>query len=264
MAQSVDLTLDLPPLLSGFPVVPPVSPLDAARTALTGGEAGVGAGAGDVFWSAETERLSVCLVLEPEVSAARAQEMLFAVMVATGEAIGALCPPELGFSWQWPNRFFANGARVGQAMIEISDARNSEDVPDWMIVGVELRLLPHGEAEPGLSPDRTSLWDEGAVDLDGPTLISMLSRHFLSWINRWESEGFKPLHDAWLFRCDGRGSPVELLGPDDACQEKGRFIGLDETGNLLFQSRDETRSLMVMSHLDGAARPIAAGDGSDN
>ena len=260
MSQSIDLTLDLPPLLSGFPVIPPISPLEAARTALADGAAG----AGDVFWAAETEQLSVCFVLEPEVSASRAQEMLFAVMVAAGEAVGALCPPELGFMWQWPNRFFANGARVGQAAIEFSDARSGDDVPDWMIVGIELRLLPHGEAEPGLSPDRTSLWDEGAVDADGPDLISMLSRHFLSWINRWEGEGFKPLHDAWLFRCDGRGAEIELLGSDDAVLGEGRFLGLDETGNLLLQDKGETRALMLSAHLGGAAKPlVTAADGSD-
>ncbi|MBO6758851.1 MAG: hypothetical protein JJ902_21150 [Roseibium sp.] len=249
MAEAIDLSLDLPPLLSGHSVVPPMEPVGAAEAALRDGKAE----AGDVFWSCDTDRIAVTVVLEPEVSRPRTQEMLFALMVAAADAVGALGPPELAFTWRWPNLFYANGARVGTAHLRASAGENEEGAPDWLLVGLDLQLKPHPSVEPGSAPDRTSLWDEGAVDLDTTQMIASLSRHFLTWLHRWESDGFRPIHEAWLFRCDGYKQDVTIDAPGSGARLTGRFLGLSETGDLVVKpvapQDGEARSLPLLDHL---------------
>ena len=46
--------------------------------------------AGDVLWSESSESLRMSLVLEPEVERRRCGEMLFLMMVAFGDAAGAI------------------------------------------------------------------------------------------------------------------------------------------------------------------------------
>lgn len=224
-----DLSLDLPPMLTGRPVVPPDDPFAVACGAAAAGEAV----AGDLFWSPVHDRVAMALVLEPEVPRARSMEMLFTLMVAAADSIGALGPPELAFTWQWPNRLFANDASVGQVAFKLSDSDDPDGAPDWLVVGIEIACRQSEEAEPGRAPDRTSLWDEGAVDLSPAQIVGSLSRHFLTWLHRWETDGFKPVHEAWLFRCDGYRDHVQVPGTELA----GEFIGLDDSGNLLLKQR---------------------------
>jgi len=254
-----DLTIDLPPLLNGRPVVPPERPRDAALRAVQAGDAE----AGDLFWSCDPGKVALTLVLEPEVSPARAQEMLFALMVASADAIGALGPPELAFTWTWPNRFYANGASVGCADLDMSPDLDDDGAPMWLLVGLDIRLKPYPDADPGNAPDRTSLWDEGAGDLAAPQVVEALSRHMSSWINRWEGDGFKPVHDAWLFRCDVYRKTAQRVSPDGQGTERGQVLGLDEHGNCLFQTEAQgehsaPQILLLMDYLasNGFVQPL--------
>ncbi|EFO30415.1 conserved hypothetical protein [Roseibium sp. TrichSKD4] len=252
MAHAVDLTLDLPPILTSHPVVPPMMPMAAAEAAL----AEDSVGAGDLFWSCATDSVSVAFVLEPEVSPERAQEMLFALMVAAGDAIARLSP-ELALPGN-AEPVLANRAGVGSAHIKVSSELDDDGAPMWLIAGLDLALKPKSALEPGETPDQTSLWDEGAADLEGADVIAALSRHFLTWINRWDGEGFKPVHDAWLFRCEGRGKTITLSfgTEDEQVITEGQFLGLDEIGNLLMRTDTGTQVFAVTDHMESIVHSV--------
>jgi len=257
--MTVALSFDpsFPPLLTSRPVVPPIDPRAAAVDAANRGAAE----AGDVFWSCDTSEISCAVFLEPDVPRARAQEMLFVAMTAMADAIGALCPPELGITWRWPHVVYANGARLGQARMVVSEEDDEDGSPLWMVVALKLALTPTDVAEPGRTPDRTTLWDEGAVELEALPALESLSRHFLTWVHRWEVDGFKPVHEAWLFRCDGYREEVAVATAEGVVQ--GTFTGLDESGNLLLSEGGEggpVKILNVAEHLgdDRVARPLAS------
>lgn len=257
--MTVALSFDpsFPPLLTSRPVVPPIDPLAAAVDAANRGAAE----AGDVFWSCDTSEISCAVFLEPDVPRARAQEMLFVAMTAMADAIGALCPPELGITWRWPHIVYANGARLGQARMVVSEDDDEDGSPLWMVVALKLALTPTDTSEPGRTPDRTTLWDEGAVELEALPALESLSRHFLTWVHRWEVDGFKPVHEAWLFRCDGYREEVAVATAEGVVQ--GTFTGLDESGNLLLSEGGEggpVKILNVAEHLgdDRVARPLAS------
>ena len=229
-----------PPLLRERPVLMPDDPLDAACQSASAGDAA----AGDAFWSCSANTISLAFVLEPEVERPRVQEMLFVLMVAAADSLGSICPPELAITWDWPNAVYGNRARLGTASLVLSEAENASGQPDWAVAALDIRLRPSDEREPGLTPDVTTLWDEGAVGLEVVPALEALSRHFLVWINRWESDGFKPVHEAWLFRCDGYRKDVS-----DGQNVIGRFSGLDEIGNLILHMESETRVLAVQDYL---------------
>ena len=46
----------------------------------------------------------------------------------------------------------------------------------------------------------TSLAEEGAGFISRTRLVESICRHFMAWVNRWDDDGFKPLHDLWVQR----------------------------------------------------------------
>jgi len=247
-----------PPLLTGHPVLPPLDPFMSARSAALAGSAG----AGDLFWACTTDTISFAVVLEPEVPAERTAEMLFVMMVAVADAIGALGPPELAVTWRWPDQIRANKARIGRARMARSVITDDDGAPDWLVIGVELALMPQaGRVEPGHQMDVTTLWDEGGGDIEAMPALESLSRHFLTWIHKWDSEGFRPVHDAWLFRADNYREEVTI--ETGGSQVTGTFIGIDEGGNLLLKTGDEPNTriipLSLAEHMQPEETDVASG-----
>ncbi|WP_417768722.1 biotin/lipoate--protein ligase family protein [Stappia sp.] len=219
-----------PPLLAGHAVAAGAVPF---QLAIAGAKAG-DFGAGDLLWSRAVERIELALVLEPEVGADRVSEMLFLAMVATTDAIGALIPPEIALTYLWPATLRANGATVGRVRLAHSAELDESGAPAWLVVGISLQLAPlGGPLEPGEVPHLTSLVDEGGTELDRTQAIESLSRHLLTWIHTWDVDGFGPVLENWLFRADGYRAEIVLETRDGP--RSGRFVGLDERGNLLMK-----------------------------
>ncbi|MEJ8474131.1 biotin/lipoate--protein ligase family protein [Roseibium algae] len=243
MSDPLNFDPSFPPLLSGRPVLPPLDPFDTAVTAVREGQAE----AGNVFWSCETETISFAVVLEPDVERARVQEMLFVLMVSCADALGAICPPETAITWNWPLAVYANAARLGTIRMQISEGDDDNGAPDWLVLGAKFALKPLGNVEPGADRDTTTLWDEGAIDVEAVPAMESLARHFLTWVHRWETDGFKPVHEAWLFRCDGYQKVVQV--GEEGVGLQGQFMGLDDTGNLLLKTDGSIKVLSVVDHL---------------
>ena len=223
-----------PPLLSGRRAVP-------GHGALEGALAGVAArelGAGDVIWTDDPASVELAIVLEPDIPLVRAVQMLPMTMVATADCIGALAPPQVGVMLLWPNEIRVNGASVGHVQTVVATCE-PEAIPDWLVVAVSLRLkFAEGDPEPGHRRNETALAEEGCDELSNIMLIESFTRHFLTWLNNWQDEGFKPVHQSWLERAEGRDSDVTFAGVDES--RPVRVVGLDEDGNLIAKRGDGT------------------------
>jgi hypothetical protein len=66
-----------------------------------------------------------------------------------------------------------------------------------------------------------------------------MSRHFLTWLRRWEEDGFRPVHDAWRARAE----PAMTVGT-------AGFVGLDEDGRALLKGPAGTRADSLTAHLE--------------
>ena len=180
-------------------------------------------GAGDCLWLADPTRLEMAVVMEPEVDRARCPAMALLAMVAFGDALGALAPPEVAVTYRWPNAIDVNGAEVGQVNLAMPPAG-----ADWLVVGLGVTVAstdPVG-SEPGENVERTTLAEEGCQDLSGEALTEAVARHWVSWLHEWSEEGLAPVAAQWLSRRDAK---------DRLAGFEGRFRGLDDEGNAIVE-----------------------------
>ena len=226
-------TLDIPPHyeLSSYDSVDSVVE-EAKRLAQQGAEEGtlvwaqrqtVGHGRLGRPWHSLPGNLYCALILRPEEPALLAVQVSYVAAVSLAAAISNLAPPLVEVGFRWPNDVLLYDAKVAGIWLEAAPAVN--DRYDWLVLGTAVNVE---NAPDDLDPPATSLWLEGAPEVTVNGLLEVFSRHFLSWINRWSDEGFKPVHRAWSIRPHGLGQPLAVQLESE--QLRGTFVELDEQG----------------------------------
>jgi biotin-(acetyl-CoA carboxylase) ligase len=212
-----------PPLLKGHGVDPPAAPLSEACRRVRVGELG----AGDIVFSRSSARAALAIVLEPEVALARALQMAPLLMVALGDCLGSLGPPQLAVQYRWPRVVLLNGTPAGEVRIAVPRVPASQ-VPNWLVVGVDLAIAdPEGERRDW---SQTSLAEAAGSGITAGEVLRSLAAHFLHWINTWQDTGFRKVRDQWLLRAEG----CLLMGAQDEGKGRGaQVIGLEENCDLL-------------------------------
>jgi BirA family biotin operon repressor/biotin-[acetyl-CoA-carboxylase] ligase len=176
-------------------------------------------------WLSSPGNLYCALVLRPEEPVALAVQVSYVAAVSLAAAISNLAPPLIEVRFRWPNDVLLYDAKAAGIWLEAPPAAN--DRYEWLVLGIAVNVESAPEE---LDPPATSLWLEGAPEVTVSGLLEVFSRHFLSWINRWAEEGFKPIHRAWSIRPHGLGQPMTLeLGSE---RLRGKFVELDEQGAL--------------------------------
>ncbi|KUJ85789.1 hypothetical protein AVO45_02060 [Ruegeria marisrubri] len=229
-----------PPLLQGRPVQGGEDPFGRAQAM-----AALGCDAGTVVYNIQADRLRAAIVFAPEMALQDAMAMLPLCAVGFQNALGALAPPEVAVHLDWDGPIYVNGAKCGQLRAAASTSE-PEAIPDWLVVGWELALMQTGDA-PGITPDVTSLYDEGCAEVSPVQLVESWSRHMLTWLHRWEQEGNAPLHGEWMGLLRGVGEPAEQGG------HKGVFLGTDERFGMLIRDDDKTHLVPMSALLEGQA-----------
>jgi BirA family transcriptional regulator, biotin operon repressor / biotin---[acetyl-CoA-carboxylase] ligase len=216
-----------PPMFKGHAVKAPLTALDeACRRAATGELS-----AGDLVWSRNTARAECALILEPEVSLARACQMAALGYVALVETLGAIGPPQMPVEWRWPGTVLIDGAPCGAVGLS-APACAADTVPPWLVLSVTLTLtLGNEKQEPGLM-DRTALDLEGAGDVTRSMVIEALATRLLAWLHTWGESGFRQIHDQWLLHAEGHKADVSIG------DVTGRVVGMDEDGNQMLKTTD--------------------------
>ncbi|MDC1356195.1 biotin/lipoate--protein ligase family protein [Pseudomonadota bacterium] len=215
----------LPPILTPIPVVKNVDVFAKAIAVAGKSETGT------VLYSENPEYVEVAIILSPEVPKIKCNQMLYIMMVASGDAIGALAPPEVAVTYAFPGFIFLNRGEAGLVKIEVAPSNDDQSIPDWMVVGLKLRLNNNIEInENEIHADITSLADEGGGYVSRTRAIESLSRHFLAWISQWEDEGFKPVTEVWNKRREE--TKVITLKND----QQVSWVGLDENGLAIVKS----------------------------
>lgn len=197
---------------------------------------------GLIVWSEDTTTARAALVLAPEEPLKSAIGVVFAAALGLSDSLGALAPPEVAVHFVWPDRVKINGALCGHLSAAASTA-DADKEPNWVVVGIDVPLLPIRDNEPGSTPDQTTLAEEGCGEITVAELISSWSRHTLVWINRYVDDGMGPLHRAWRSKCDSIGEVIETPNP-------GVFMGLDELGGMLLKDASGTHSFPLTKILE--------------
>jgi BirA family biotin operon repressor/biotin-[acetyl-CoA-carboxylase] ligase len=194
----------LPPAYSFAMVERGRDPLAHARRRLVSGvEDGL------LLLEDRTDRLELALTLEPDRDRAGSLLVLPVLAVAVADTLAALLPPLLPVTLGWPGRVLVDGALVGRLRLALPPGPAAER-PAWLLLGVSLDIAGPTE-EPGREPGRLGLSETGCTELDPARLAEALSRHFLSWLDRFETEGLEPVRASWNARCHDRGRRARLM-----------------------------------------------------
>ena len=200
----------VPPLLRAIKASEPFETAVEKLCADASGATGVtgDTGAGDLFWSPQNQRSKLAIVLEPDVPTSRALEMVPLVMVALGDCLGVLVPPQVAVQFRSPLQIVVNAGVAGHIKAAIAPTANDDEVPKWLVLAVDVGLTRAADApDPGLQPDITTLDEEGCENLDHIKFIETFARHFLSWLAIWHDDGFSQIARAWKFKAEDESDP---------------------------------------------------------
>ncbi len=223
------------------PVLPPL--YSATRSSLPRAALRQKAGnlpEGTLLWSDANGRLALALLLDSETSFEESAPVALAAVVAMGDAIGALAPPVVAVTNAWPDRIEVNGALVGGIALDPLPGGR-------LLLEAEVLISSAGEYEPGEKPELTSLHEEGCGEITAVGLLESFARHFLSWLNRWQEDGFAPLRFHWLARGPRPGLLVTAsMGGQPA---EGRFKDLGSSGELILECGEREGRLSLAAAL---------------
>jgi BirA family biotin operon repressor/biotin-[acetyl-CoA-carboxylase] ligase len=205
-----------------------------------------GCDAGLIAHNMGANTLQVALVFAPEVPLEDAIVMLPLCAVGFQNALGAVAPPEVAVHLTWDGKILINGASCGHLKIAASET-DPALVPDWLVVAFTLPLWPENDLAEGNTPDQTTLYAEGCIEVKAPMLVEAFARHTLNWIGRWEDVGTKPLHSEWRGIAYGIGEDTQHNGT------KGTFVGVDERFGMLLRHGETTDLIPLTTLLEAAS-----------
>jgi len=221
-----------PPLLSGQAVTGAINPFDKAISLAT-----LGCDAGTITYNISNDFLRAAFIFAPEVPLEQACAMVIACGIGYSNALGALAPPEVAVHLDWHGSILVNGAMCGGLKMAAS-SNDPSTPPDWLVVGLTVPLFPATQ-EGGHTPDQTTLFQEGCVEVNPIELLEGWSRHTLVWINRWSDDGPAPLHAEWRSKAYAMGDDVTTTLDGD--EITGSFLGIDEAFGMLIRTAKTTR-----------------------
>lgn len=192
-------------------------------------------------WISPTGNLYASIVLRPNCSLRESAGLSLLTSVALGEALVDLGPSDLALALKWPNDLLIDGAKVAGILLE-NAAGASDNVP-FIIIGTGVNI----QSSPGAADYPTTCLDQADFPALSPLdLLAAYTSRLDIWLDRWQSDGFAVVREAWLSRAFKLGGPIRLRL--ERQEIDGVFVDLTEGGAL------------VIEQADGRRREISAGD----
>ena len=203
-------------------------------------------GAGTLVWVRAYARAEAAVVLEPEMPLGPARLAFHAAASALADALASFGPPEVAVVLKWPGTAVVNLGECGTVRLAAPPGAADDAVPDWLVVGMELRLAFPTGYEPGQAPDVTALAEEGFEEVGPAELTAAWARHLMAGLDEWQARGPQPVAERYLSRLlDGADIPDLRRGIDPA------------TGALVLDRGDGTRERRALPGSPAAATVAA-------
>ena len=236
-------TIAIPPIFSVVTLAADADVVPEAKRL-----AAAGANDGTLVWADKPDRLDCAVILHPETGRDELAQLVYVAMLGLGDAMGRAAPPMLELTYSWPNRIMANGgvaARVGLVLSE--HGSDNAATSAWLILHASVNIdIPLPEAW-DLENPITSLKALGFEDITPSGLLENYSRHLLTWVNRWEDDGFAPVRSKWVNHVPSRDEPLEItIGVQ---QISGVFSDINPDGALVIETDEAPRTIDLATAL---------------
>lgn len=170
-------------------------------------------GAGTLVWTQTTEkngpgRFDFAVVLEPDMPLTEARKAVIVGMIALTDAVATHCPPERDVRLGWPTELFLDAGRLGGMRFAHASGTQENDVPDWIVLGIELIADRDHLLQAGDFPASISLLEE---DFEDPAaILESFAAHLMLNFDRWTHNGFQSVAAQYA----GRLREKSALGED--------------------------------------------------
>lgn len=205
---------------------------EALAAARAGREEGV------IFWADRTDRFDCGLILKPDRPRREILPVIYVAALAFADALGAFAPPPTPIGFGWPGDILIDGGIAGRLSLTLAPGA-ADVIPGWAALGFDLALSAESD-EPGRAPTRTCIAEEAFEGFSVAVQIEGFSRHFLAWLNRWDSQGLAPIAAEWSRRAFTPLAPAVALDGRQATP-----LRLDATGNLMVRHEGRERRLSL-------------------
>ncbi len=155
-------------------------------------------GAGTLVFVGRFDLAEFAVVLEPDEPLASARRAFYACMVALGDALAAMAPPEQPIVIEWPDKIYVDRRLVGGGRLGWPDHADERAPPDWLVFGAAIRTMSLSREESGLHPLWTTLGDENFGDISSERLVEGFARHLMVAVDRWQEGGFTPIAKEYI------------------------------------------------------------------
>ncbi len=206
-----------------------------------------GAEAGHFVWAAREDRFDCAVVLRPGDSPDKARPAVLVAALALFDALGAVAPAGLNADLAWPGLLRVNGGVAGGITLRAGPVAEDGTL-EWLVAAARLRMDMEGGQESGDRPDITWLRQEGCAEVETHTLAEAFGRYFLSWMDRWENDGFEPVARNWMHRATTNSGDAVLTLGDELIA--GTIEGLDDAGGLILDTSSGRRVLALADALE--------------
>jgi BirA family biotin operon repressor/biotin-[acetyl-CoA-carboxylase] ligase len=193
-------------------------------------------------WQSLTGNLAISFLLRPGVPPVRLPELSLLAAVALCDALAPMLPENAGPALKWPNDVLLGGAKIAGILLEA--AGNGA-----VVIGIGVNVA-HAPAPETISYQATRLADH-APAATVPDLVAALGAVLAAWLDRWQSDGFAPVLQAWRARGPKVGDPVQVRAGSDIVA--GTYRDLSPEGALLLDTPTGLRRVTA-----GDVLPLAA------
>lgn len=184
-------------------------------------------------WVSPRGNFHATLVLKPveppEVVALRS----FAAALALRDACVALSGLGESFTLKWPNDVLLNGGKLAGILLESQGLGGTDPV---LCIGVGVNLIAAPDpalVEPGAVPP-VSFLEETGLRISPEAFLDALAPAYSAWEDRFATQGFAPLRDAWLSHAARLGQVIRARTGSEV--RVGTFETIDQQGNLILQT----------------------------
>jgi len=169
-------------------------------------------GAGTLVFVGRFDLAEFAVVLEPEEPLASARRVFYACMVALGDALAALAPPEKPIVIEWPDAVYVDGGLIGGGRLAWPDHADECTAPDWLVFGAAIRTAFPSREESGLHPRSTALAEESFDDVSAERLAEGFARHLMVAVDRWQEGGFTPIATKYISKLEPESGVSRDIG----------------------------------------------------
>ena len=177
-------------------------------------------GAGTLVYVGRFDVAEFAVVLEPAEALVRARRVFYAGMGALADAIAAAAPPETAIHIKWPDALYVNWGLVGGGRLAWPNGIGEANVPAWLVFGATIRTAWTNGIDPGLTPELTTLDEEGFAEVTSKQIVESFARNFMQALDVWQESGFATAVKPYLERL---------------AHERQQSCAIDENGDLIVQ-----------------------------